>query len=166
MAVQEKDLRGNMPHWPTHQDIREGSPNRIRLGCPVEGEGLVRRYIRLFSDLRDLDWKSWDFLSAFDFEHALADLKACEECDAADVSSVGMKDSHNREYRWYRVPGCRTFCGHAAFKDIDRARTRLVGRPVFVMRNCQGPEWRKEQLARMYEGGARFRTSKKEALVS
>jgi hypothetical protein len=162
MAVQEKDLKGNTPHWPTHKDLLEGSPNRIRLGAPLENEDLVRRYIQVFNDMRDLDWSKWDMKGSYiDFEHALADLKACEECDAADVSSVAVKDSQNRERRWYRVPGCRTFCGHSAFKELDRAKTRLLGRPVFALRNCQGPEWRKEQLARIYEGSAKMRTTKK-----
>lgn len=165
MAVrQDEVLRGNPPHFPDHDELRNGAPNRIRLGCTVQGENLIRRYFRVFADLRELDFSSWDFEVNSYFEWALADLKACEECDVTRIEPPKTaKDSQGREFMVYNIRDCRTFCGKGMFLDLDRAATRQTGRPKFAVRNCQGPDWRKEQLARLYEGTAGIRNYKKGA---
>jgi hypothetical protein len=167
MAVEQQEVvRGNPPHFPDHDELRNGAPNRIRLGCPLQGEDLVRRYFRVFADLRDMDYRTWDFEAGFNFEWGLADLRACEECQVTDIDPpVIGKDSQGREYRLYHIRGCRTFAGKGMFLDLDRKTTRALGKPKFVVRNCEGPEWRKEQLAGIYEGSASHRRVKKEELV-
>jgi hypothetical protein len=165
MAVQEKELKGNLPHWPTHEDLKNGSPNRIRLGAPLEGENLIRRYIQVFNDMRDVDWKRWDLgICYIDMEQALADLMACAECAVTEVLPVEIKDSHGRLvlYRANKTHGgCRTFTGRTMFKELHRARTRLLGQPYFRMCNCKGPEWRKARIEELYRSVASARTPKK-----
>lgn len=125
MNTVAKEKQGNPPYFPPKND----EDQRIRMGCPLDEEDLLHRYREVVSGTSPKDWTREDYLFAYRFEWALADIMACSMCKA-----TGRAD-------------CRSVKGERYFMDMHRLRTAETGRPVFVMTLCQNPLTRMAQIA-------------------
>ena len=126
MSVATQKVQGNLPHFPDPHDPDQ----RIRMGCPEEGENLRWRYREVTGGDTPATWTEDDFLFGFNFEWALADLMACAVCSAKGHA------------------GCTSVKGEGYFMDMHRKRTAESGKPCFVMTLCKDPFTRKAQIAR------------------
>lgn len=151
----------SQPHFPDPDD----EDQRIRMGSPaIEGmsdqraeEHLLHRYREVISGASPQGWTVKDYLDGFRFEWALADLRACQNCEACQEKQIKRKkpedqweNSKKPEYEtvhslWL---DCRTVAGHGHYMTLHRKRTQEVGKPVFVMTECPGPNERFAEIAR------------------
>jgi hypothetical protein len=115
---------GNLPHFPDEKD----EDQRIRMGCPVDGEDLLHRYRDVVCGTSPRGWTDDDYLNGYNFEWALADTVACSACEAR-----GQAD-------------CRSVHGRRYFMDMQRKRTQETGKPCFVMTKCESIVKRKQQI--------------------
>jgi len=119
-----------LPWFPNKQEAEVYGCNRIRMGCPDEGENLRWRYREVTGGDTPASWTDDDFLFGFNFEWALADLMACAVCEA------------------HGHAGCTSVKGGGYFMDLHHTRTAESGKPCFVMTLCKDPFTRKAQIAR------------------
>jgi hypothetical protein len=119
-----KETRGTLPHFPDPKDPDQ----RIRMGCPLEGENLRYRYREVTGGDTPAAWDAADFTFGYRFEWTLADIMACAVCEAKGAAD------------------CRSVKGERYFMDMHRVRTRETHKPCFVMTKCGDILKRKERI--------------------
>lgn len=85
----------------------------------------------------------------YDFEQALRDLKACQECEG-DICKTSVTHQCSNPY-WHSLEGnsCTDECYHKTFRAycaLNHKGCRLYGQPTFAILRCPGVEERKEQI--------------------
>ena len=126
MATVAEKKQGNLPHFPDPHD----DDQRIRMGCPEEGENLRWRYREVTGGDTPAAWDDDDFLCGYNFEWALADMMACAVCEAEGAAD------------------CRSVHGERYFMELQHRRTKESGKPCFTMTKCGNILTRKAQIAR------------------
>lgn len=129
----EKVLTAHHPEpWlpSTDDEVLVYGSGRVRMSCPVKGEDLFHRYRKVLAGLKGIRFTDDEFLESFNFEHALADMTACEHCGVT----------------------CRTVFGHSHYFDLDRKRTAKEGKPFFKVYPCPGAGQRLTMLRELFLG--------------
>ncbi len=137
------EQQGALPHFPAEDDPDQ----RIRMGCPLDGENLRWRYREVTGGDTPAAWTDDDFRDGNSFEWALADYLACAGCRAEKRVEYRGRDIRGREGVTWEWVDCRTVHGRGYYMDLHRKRTTESGKPCFVMTLCQTPLTRKGEMA-------------------
>ena len=176
MAMTLTDLDEHQPHFVSEEEGKASGDRRIRIGSPdfygprksdmasspftpyfklaevygspdpIPLEYYQRRYSELLAGLPIRHFSLKDFLCGYSFEIALADLRACLQCDNY-TDSLGA---------------CRTSWGNGGFLDFDREKydrdcrdymdglNAKIPTPRFRICRCPGQKQRVAALANFY----------------
>lgn len=122
------------------------------MGAVTEGESLKVKYREVLIGYERYSFTEEQiYEERYEFDLALKDLKACEECDGELCRTITNHRCSNPYYHQFKP--CTDECyplnlNFRGYYALWHKGCRQEGRPVFAVHLCPGPAERKEQLLR------------------